>query len=299
MADMKPMLAVSAPLDKIKYPVYGSSKFDGIRCVTTAAGPKSRTLKDIPNRAVFELMKKDLSDYQLDGELIIGNPTAEDVFRTTSSGIMSHAGEPSFRYYVFDMWSLSHAEYFGRYGLLQAYYNAGLLPPYVELVEQRLLQDEEQLLAYEAEQLALGYEGVIIRSTKAPYKFGRSTLNQQYLMKRKPLEQAEGKVIGWEYLRINNNEATTNDVGYTKRSTGAAGLEVDYSRLGAITVEVLNGDFKGSVVSIGTGFTMEEREYWARHSMKGKTVTFAYQASGAKDRPRFPSFKGIRDNIDI
>ena len=33
MVNMKPTLAVNAPLEAIQYPVYGSSKFDGIRCV--------------------------------------------------------------------------------------------------------------------------------------------------------------------------------------------------------------------------------------------------------------------------
>ena len=113
------------------------------------------------------------------------------------------------------------------------------------------------------------------------------------------LSQAEGMVIDWEYLRVNTNEAVANDVGYAKRSTEASGLEVDYSRMGALVVEVLNGEYKGARVNIGTGFTMAERERMASNSPKGKIVTFAYQSSGAKDRPRFPSFKGFRDKIDI
>lgn len=296
---MKPTLAVNAPLEAIQYPVYGSPKFDGIRCVQTEEGPRSRTLKPIPNLAIRMIMGKDMAGaMHLDGEIIIGEPTAPDVFRITSSGVMSHAGKPPFRYYVFDIWSHS-GTYEERYGLLQVWKEAGLLPPYVELVEQKLLHNEEELLEYEHQQLELGYEGVILRNPKSPYKFGRSTLREQYLLKRKPLEQAEGKVISWEYLRVNTNEAVANDVGYAKRSTEASGLVVDYSRLGALTVEVLNGEYKGAQVSIGTGFTMAEREHLARHNAKGKIVTFAYQSSGSKDRPRFPSFKGFRDKIDI
>ena len=299
MVNMKPTLAVNAPLEAIQYPVYGSPKFDGIRCVQMQDGPKSRTLKPLPNLAIHRIMGMDMAGkYPLDGEIIIGEPTAPDVFRVTSSGVMSHAGKPAFRYYVFDIWT-QPSTYEERYGLLQVWNEAGLLPPYVEVVKQTLLHDEEELLAYEHEQLELGYEGVILRNPKSPYKHGRSTLREQYLLKRKPLSQAEGMVIDWEYLRVNTNEAVANDVGYAKRSTEASGLEVDYSRMGALVVEVLNGEYKGARVNIGTGFTMAEREHLASNSANGKIVTFAYQSSGAKDRPRFPSFKGFRDKIDI
>ena len=298
MVNMKPTLAVNAPLEAIQYPVYGSPKFDGIRCIQTSEGPRTRTLKPIPNVATHKLMLEDMSNMHLDGEIIAGNPTAHDAFRVTSSHIMSHAGKPAFRYYVFDIWNHS-GTYEERYGLMQVWQDANLLPPYVELVKQTMLHDEEELLKYENEQLELGYEGVILRNPKSPYKHGRSTLREQYLLKRKPLNQAEGMVIDWEYLRVNTNEAVANDVGYAKRSTEASGLVVDYSRMGALVVEVLNGEYKGARVNIGTGFTMAEREHLASNSANGKIVTFAYQSSGAKDRPRFPSFKGFRDKIDI
>ena len=295
---MKPTLAVNAPLEAIQYPVYGSPKFDGIRCIQTSEGPRTRTLKPIPNVATHKLMLEDMSNMHLDGEIIVGNPTAPDVFRVTSSGVMSYAGKPAFRYYVFDIWNHSGA-YEKRYGLMQVWQEINHLPPYVELVKQTMLHNEEELLQYEHEQLELGYEGVILRNPKSPYKFGRSTLREQYLLKRKPLSQAEGMVIDWEYLRVNTNEAVANDVGYAKRSTEASGLMVDYSRMGALVVEVLTGEYKGARVNIGTGFTMAEREHLASNSANGKIVTFAYQSSGAKDRPRFPSFKGFRDKIDI
>ena len=299
MVNMKPTLAVNAPLEAIQYPVYGSPKFDGIRCIQTSEGPRTRTLKPIPNVATHKLMLKDMAGrYPLDGEIIIGEPTAPDVFRVTSSGVMSHAGTPAFRYYVFDIW-IHTGTYEERYECLQVWRDTNILPPYVELVKQTMLHDEEELLEYEHEQLELGYEGVILRNPKSPYKFGRSTLREQYLLKRKPLSQAEGMVIDWEYLRVNTNEAVANDVGYAKRSTEASGLMVDYSRMGALVVEVLNGEYKGARVNIGTGFTMAEREHLASNSANGKIITFAYQSSGAKDRPRFPSFKGFRDKIDI
>ena len=41
----------------------------------------------------------------VDGELIVGNPTAHDVFQKTTSGVMSKEGEPDVTLYAFDMWN--------------------------------------------------------------------------------------------------------------------------------------------------------------------------------------------------
>lgn len=38
----------------------------------------------------------------LDGELIVGNPTDNDVYRNTTSNIMREKGEPKFTFWVFD-----------------------------------------------------------------------------------------------------------------------------------------------------------------------------------------------------
>ena len=51
---MKPMLLERKNPDiyKLDYPFYVSPKLDGIRCVITADGPKTRTLKPIPNKYI-------------------------------------------------------------------------------------------------------------------------------------------------------------------------------------------------------------------------------------------------------
>ena len=40
----------------------------------------------------------------LDGEIIVGPATAEDVYRVTNSAVMSRDGEPDFTYWLFDKW---------------------------------------------------------------------------------------------------------------------------------------------------------------------------------------------------
>ncbi len=49
MKQFRPMLAINADIDNIKYPVIGNPKFDGIRCIIKDGKCLSRTLKEIPN----------------------------------------------------------------------------------------------------------------------------------------------------------------------------------------------------------------------------------------------------------
>lgn len=291
------MLATAVALDQICYPVFASPKLDGIRCLLTDDGAVSRTLKPIPNDFVRDILS--VRGWKgMDGELIVGPRTAENVYNVTSSGIMSRAGEPDFVYWVFDLWDLTDP-YEHRRNVLIEYMDT----PFVKVLPHMAITTKNQLLDYEEIQLAEGYEGIMIRQPDSPYKFGRSTVREGYLLKRKPLADAEGEIVDFEYLHHNTNEPTINALGHTERSTHNANRLVDFDYIGTITVRVLNGEFEGVEVSIGTGFTAQDRQHlagMAQHAeLVGRTVKFTYQSEGAKDRPRFPSFKGFRDKEDM
>jgi DNA ligase-1 len=95
------MLASPADLDSLRFPLYASPKLDGIRAMVTDAGLVSRKLLPIPNRHLQLALSTDFLR-GLDGELILGNPTDEDVYRRTNSSVMSRDGEPSVTFYVLD-----------------------------------------------------------------------------------------------------------------------------------------------------------------------------------------------------
>ena len=98
---IKPMLAVEVNFDKLRYPIYTQPKLDGIRVIVKDGVVYSRSLKAIANKHVQSLFGH---LHGLDGELIVGNPTAHNVFQKTTSGVMSKDGEPDVTLYVFDMW---------------------------------------------------------------------------------------------------------------------------------------------------------------------------------------------------
>lgn len=296
---IKPMLAVNAEVDKINFPVYASPKLDGIRCIIIDGVPKTRTLKDIPNKHVAGLLTNPMYD-GLDGELIVGDPTSSTVYRDTTSEIMSHDKTPYFHFYVFDLHNVQgdythrRMKLEERFALNPDVYTAANIFP----LESELIVTERSLMNYEALQVEKGYEGIIVRGTATgPYKHGRSTMNEQHLMKVKRFEDSEAEIIGFEEEMFNGNEAQTNELGRTKRSSAKAGL-VGKATLGAFRVRDVQS---GIEFSIGTGLTAAERQrYWKfQDDLVGHYVKYKYFPVGVKIAPRHPVFLGFRSRADL
>ena len=294
-ATFKPMLASPADLDALSFPIYGSPKLDGIRASVVGGQLLSRTLKEIPNRHIFQMLS--VSRFSgLDGELIVGPPTSLTCYRDTVSGVMSIEGRPSFAYWVFDCCVDRTLPFSARRALaMTKTEEAGSLP--LKLVEHQLLHTREELDAYEAAQVGLGHEGVMLADPDAAYKFGRATTKGGELLKVKRFVDAEAIVIGVEEEMFNGNEAETNELGRTKRSTAKAGL-VGKGTMGALIVR----DVKTGVeFNIGTGFTAADRVWWwnQRHMLSVAGVyafIIKYKSFpiGVKDKPRHPVYLGLR-----
>lgn len=282
------MLAARADLRVLKYPVLASPKLDGVRAVVNERQLLSRSLKPIPNRYIADLLARPKL-HGFDGELILGDPWGPTVYRDTVSAVMSRDGRPELRYYVFDLWGTPF-NYEERWHELLRLTEKLTLP--VDLVESIVIENRAQLDEYEAAAVAKGFEGVMLRSPKAPYKHGRSTVSEGYLLKLKRFEDSEALVIGIEEEMHNANEAQTNELGRTKRSSAKGGL-VGKGTMGALVVRDLT---TGVEFNIGTGFTAEDR---ARTEWVGKTVKYKHFPVGTKDKPRHPVYLGLRAAEDL
>jgi DNA ligase-1 len=288
------MLADPVDFDKLVYPVLGSIKLDGIRCWLPEGKPVTRNLKPIPNRFVqHELSER----YEgLDGELIVGDPTDPDCYRKTNSAVMSVDGEPDFHFWVFDCVITPNASFLERYAQVDQEFNPPL--PRIKVVDQTEIWNHEQLLAFEQEALNAGHEGVMLRRPHAPYRFGRSTARGGELNKLKRFVDAEAEVIGYIEEMANNNEATTNALGRTERSSHQEN-KTGKGRLGALHCRELAEPY--AFFYLGGGFTAAHRaEFWEqRDTLLGKIVKFKHFEIGRKDAPRFPIWLGFRDRSDM
>lgn len=111
----------------------------------------------------------------------------------------------------------------------------------------------------------LGGEGSMLRQPRSSYEIGRSTT----LLKVKSFLDAEGRVMGHK-----------------------AGCGRHKGRLGALQVELADG----TRVDVGTGFSDAERDV---PPPIGSIITFRYQELSEAGVPRFPSYIGMREDVEL
>ena len=285
-------------LDKLLFPVIASPKFDGIRTLKLDGKVLSSTFKPIPNNYIRMLLADQLPD-GADGETIVGAG-----FQDCSSGVMSIGGEPEFQFWMFDLVDPENLDepYVERLLKLHLWKKQSKNSPNVYVVPTQFLQNLEELSVFEKDMLALGYEGIMTRKPNGGYKCGRSTLKQQWLLKRKPFEDSEARIIGFEEQLTNTNAKTKNDLGLTKRSSAKAG-KVGNGTLGKFIATDVHDLFPGIELRIGTGkgLTNELRaKVWNNQAgYLGKVIKYKFQLIGTKDAPRLPIFLGFRHPEDI
>lgn len=286
---LKPMLAARLEdLSTIKYPVLCTPKIDGIRALIVNGKAVTRSFRPIPNTFIRNHLEATCPD-GFDGELCMkGKP-----FNETSSAIMREDNEPDFNYIVFDYCTDPKEGYSSRMETLSKQPKI----PYIEYLLPIYISDEFELLKYETQCLSNGYEGVMIRSLYGPYKFGRSTVKEGYLLKLKRFTDNEAIIISINEKMSNQNIATKDAFGRTERSTHQIN-QIPANTMGSITVK----DIKtGVVFGIGSGFDDQLREEVWNHKddYLGKIIKYKSQKVGEKDAPRFPVFLGFRDPKDM
>lgn len=294
--NFRPMLACSESahnfFDQLRFPLMASAKLDGIRATVRGGVVYARSNKPFPN----PLVQAKFKDYEgVDGEFVLGSPTRHDLCRATGGVTNSH-GHPvdDLKLYAFDKVDMMHDSYGLRLGRLHAF--IGPTDENVVVHKQKFVETMNELLEFEKFCLECGYEGVILRQEFAPYKCGRSTAKEQYLLKLKRFEDAEAVVIGFEERMHNGNEATVSELGRTKRSSHKAGKS-GRGDLGALVCRTSGGvEFR-----IGGGFDDGQREsIWNnRDHYVGKYAKYKHFAIGAKEAPRHPVFLSWRDAVDM
>ena len=296
-------------LDDIRFPVVASPKIDGIRFYVKDGVAYSLSNLPLRNKNVQAFVNKHsefLND--CDGEIFAGSPLDMNLFRNTSSVIMSADRTDNFHMTVFDKIDMPETEYIVRFQTLiddKIEYEKTLLGNYneyrdftetVNVIHTTLIRTMEELLEYEEDTISIGYEGVIVRSLTALYKQGRSTIKEQGIMKIKRFEDAEAVIIGMIEQTTNTNTPIVAESGYLKRSSSKDGLVLN-DTLG----KLLCRDIHGNRFTISSGLTDAERkDIWENQSeYVGKYIKFKYFNVGNYVGYRHPVFLGFRHEDDI
>jgi DNA ligase-1 len=300
LSKLKPMLAGKATDEQIeklfesKSEMYASPKLDGIRCMIQDGIALSRSLKPIRNEFIQSILGNEMFD-GLDGEIISGDPTADDVYRITTGNVMRATGKPDFTFWVFDTFIYPYP-YTGRQHEIYHIDPTGIHPN-IKILPTVSIFSMKELQVYEQSCLGQGYEGVILRDPNGAYKHGRSTAKEGGLIKVKRFSDSEATILGMEEQMKNNNEKKVNELGRGQRSSHKEN-KTPKGTLGAL---VCKDKYTGVQFNIGSGFDDATRnQLWKyKDGLIGQAIKYKYFSIGVKDAPRHPVYLGMRDDSDM
>lgn len=291
----RPMLA--CPLkgkEQVPLPTLLSNKYDGIRAlVLPGKGLVSRKLKPIPNEELRALFGQAAYLF-LDGELIAGSPTAPDCYHRTEKVVMTRKASASgVKFYVFDLLGSNPSWLEQPYRVRYAELRRVAAKLYgVKVVQQRLVRTPYGLRDQEGRSVQQGYEGAMARHPEGPYKQGRATAREGWLIKVKRFEDSEARVLGVYPRKKNTNKQERDERGYAKRSTHKAG-KVATKLLGGFHCRDLK---TGVEFDCGTGVL--KRHELTMEGWVGTVIKYRFQPAGVKEKPRYPRFVGKRKRRD-
>ena len=274
----KPMLAKSWDDygDKVEFPVYAQPKLDGIRCIATKDGLKTRTGKDIVSVPhIFEALQDFFTyhpDVILDGELYCDkfdndfNAICHHVRRTNVTE-ESLEGAKVIEYHIYDIVDTTKSFHertdfielnFGDESDFQSV-------DYIVAVETQYVISKEMLDTLYGQWQEEGYEGQMVRLNE-PYENKRS----KTLLKRKEFQDGEYTILGWQE-GVGNRAGT---IGHFKFET-EDGIEFSSN---------VKGNFEYLADLLGQA-----------DDLIGKSATIKYFSLTPDGVPRFPYVIAIRD----
>lgn len=281
---------ILARMKLLRYPVRATLKLDGIRAEKTN-DLFSRTLKLIPNISIRTRAMKIPRGFDME----LFNP--ELSFDEIESIVMSEEHEDSdkIEFHLLDLWNVDRP-YDARLYEIALHFEDDLLPKDCVKGAAPLIHSAEKLLEFFLKCEQEQGEGICFRTPDSPYKQGRSTLKEQYLVKLCRTVRQEVTVIGFEEQQMNINPTKRNAVGMMDRRKTLDG-KFGKNTLGKFLVRDKNGlEFK---VGTGVGLTdVRRQEIWDnRDCWYNKTITIQHKPHGQKIKPRSPIYIGERRDI--
>lgn len=310
---MKPLLATNYDESKLVFPLGAQPKIDGVRGLTTEGHLTGRSLKKHKNKYTTAFYS--IPEYaHLDGEIAAQEETHPDLCRLTSSALSTIKGEPFTYWHVFDCLrkEVVAAPYVERHKYLVqliAYEQSMSRCTNAKVVPMAICETLGDLLRLDEQWLEIGYEGTIIRGLNAPHKEGRSTVNQGQLLRIKRFIEAEALVLAIEEGNANENEAQTNELGRTFRTSHQEN-KVPNGHVGNMQCRVLaDVEWDGSVVikadqiiTVSPGnmdHSMRKHYFDNPSELVSHVIKFKFFPKGIKDKPRFPTYVCHRSAEDM
>lgn len=273
-------------LSEVKYPIIGQTKLDGFRCVyfpkeKVFMGRNGRPINNKNLNSYFEEFIKRNANHVIDGELYSDTLSFNQIASVLNSDEKPLDGiyYCAYDFMRNDEWVRQECEtpYMTRINNLAIAVKQWTMDGVknVSVVTSEDLLNEAAVQNFYQWALDQGFEGLMLKDPNGAYEWKRVTVKSGIMMKVKPCDEYDGKVVSYE-------EGEGKYVG----------------KLGVLVVEV-----KGikNEVKVGSGFSDQEREeYWAdKKNLVGKWIKLeATEITENNESLRFPRFLAFRDSKD-
>lgn len=270
-------------LAEVKYPLIAQHKLDGFRAIYSPKvkgfiGRNGRMIRNENLQAYFaELIKAD-ENLVLDGELYSDTLSFNEIASVLNSEDKDLTG---IHYCVYDTLLINEWEaqkcssaYESRLRLLTQFVQVRK-PANVRVITSQEVKSETDVQEFYKESLGQGYEGLMLKSPHGVYQWKRVTVKSQTMMKLKPTDDYDGKIVGYE--------------------------EGEGKLAGSLGVLIASVEGIKNPVKVGSGFTEEERDaLWGlRSTLVGQWIKIkAFEITEGKESLRFPIFLAVRDSKD-
>ena len=287
------------------FPLIGMPKIDGVRGGNTAGILLGRRGRPHNNKYITEVFSK--PDFiGLDGELTTSAWNSPDVVTITSGDLNTINSIPeNVCWNVFDDMSPDARDlpYNLRLMMLTKRVESihERMPQYknlIRLVPYQIINSLEEHIAYEEMCLQRGFEGAMYRNPTGSYKEGRSTVADAVMLRVKRFVENEAIVIDVVEGQKNNNPATLNGIGLTKRSQAKENLSPS-GRIDSLICKKVGSD---EIIRVGCGKMKhaDRIKYFNNPGLiLGKIIKYKEFPKGAKDKPRQPTFQSFRISSDM
>lgn len=286
----------------IKYiTLYVMIKYDGVRCIVYNGVVYGKSMLPITNRYIQELYGHVKYD-GLEFEIIVTKDDrydpvtccAETVSFTNSDYVVREhkcvlLDDRSYGRMMFDQrfeeleWCLRE--------------NSNFMLPDLEVVNEI-----DEIWKFENIALTQDHEAIIIRNPFLPYLDGISTKEGELLRLKRYIAE-EAVIVEVSPAYTNNNVAQINALGYTERSSHAAG-KVAKEEVGTLLCRTVKDIYDpwsrrllfkaGSLCTIAPGSMTKDEKialYQTKEELVGKMINFKSFPKGTKNKPRFATFQ--------
>jgi DNA ligase-1 len=302
MSNFKPHKACDVNWDTLKFPCWTMPKIDGVRMLNVGGKAVGRSLKPYKNKMITAFYSQDCLD-GLDGEMTAnGLITSPSLCRDTTSIINTILGDNNVVWYIFDYVpeTLRNSPYKVRYNRAKEVIEHAnrLSGVSLKIIPYTVVNNIQEAQEFYEKCLSEKFEGAIYRNPEAAHKSGRCTEKESAYVRAKPSSDKEAIVLELVEAQENLNEAKTNELGYTERSSHKEN-KVGKGMVGSFICQDVT---TGATITVGAGkATHEERiAFWNNpDTIVGKYIKYLSMDTGVKDAPRFARFICIRSEEDM